>query len=912
MPFWIAFARALGAAERGSMRKSLYSVVGAALTRLLSSVRFPANQRATVAAVKDEDGSPSPLVGHARRLMVAVVLASVCGTAGAQALFSGAANTNTPPGTATDPGMKWYVSSSSGSDTNAGNSPAAPFATVGKVNAAATTGLFRPGDSILFLRGDTFRDSYLSLVNAVTATATTTLQSNPPQFSNLTFGAYGNTSLPNPLIDGADPLTGLTWTQYSGNVYVASLATLPLKLYVDAPPASVCANTTNGGLNSVDCYPLDMQPNFLSTDCTLTQTCQLGDAYLWSATNHWEMYVWPSTTLPSVGQSYAQTSQFYALKILGTQGTWAQWWPNTTNTGPQNVAIHGSGSVFLSPFFPGGYGASTSFTSTGGGPNCVVAGSLIATGGVPQYPVYTSNTGCTSVPTIIVNSSIGGSFYGSVDHGSWYYNTATQQLFVQLQDGTNPSGHVLSATHRPYGVLAQSVNHVTIQNIDVAHVMYTGINFRQYSNATLAGAYTTSEYNTVVGAHVWNWGYDTPDSYAAQTYSGSGSVQLAAGIAFKYSDPAPHLQRGNRASRNYVGTADGKTASGGTAGAGIYFRMQDGGGAANNYEVDGNIVRTGTQVGIDYGGDSATATANGGRVAYNTLINNNQSMGFSGIRGGRLDHNYVPYGGGQGAQLGGNSLGSGNADGVYPPALLSEVSGSTPAPPQIIDHNLLNRTFVSTGAGGYNAFDCNSGAFYFSGPWYINNTTNNNFDASVTIEGLNNGGPVNGHATNTYGGCTQYHMLGNIFQQGGYPAPAIVPVQGSSAYNVTGTMYWAYAGNIQTPRDGQNNVWFNVSTGSVFRNTASCANWLTGNFTENGSTDGNAETNSICSDALFTNPATASGLTDDLSLTSSSPAIGRNASQVGVQGVGTKDSGAVPYGQTVLQSVGAAATSYVP
>ena len=39
---------------------------------------------------------------------------------------------------------------------------------------------------------------------------------------------------------------------------------------------------------------------------------------------------------------------------------------------------------------------------------------------------------------------------------------------------------------------------------------------------------------------------------------------------------------------------------------------------------------------------SLVACANGGRVAYNTLINNNQSAGFAGVCGGRYDHNYVP------------------------------------------------------------------------------------------------------------------------------------------------------------------------------------------------------------------------------------------------------------------------------
>ena len=117
------------------------------------------------------------------------------------------------------------------------------------------------------------------------------------------------------------------------------------------------------------------------------------------------MYTWPYATLPSVGQTYANTSQFYQVSVLGSSGAWAQGWPKFTNTGPQNVALHGSGSIFTAPFGGTSYAASTPFTSTGGGANCVVAGNLIAPSGVPQYAVYTTNTGCTSLPTIVMGAA---------------------------------------------------------------------------------------------------------------------------------------------------------------------------------------------------------------------------------------------------------------------------------------------------------------------------------------------------------------------------------------------------------------------------------------------------------------------------------------------------------------------------
>ena len=62
-----------------------------------------------------------------RVALIAAVVLAVAPYVGAQAIFSGAATTSTPPGTATDPGMKWYVDNQAGSDTNNGNQLTLPF-----------------------------------------------------------------------------------------------------------------------------------------------------------------------------------------------------------------------------------------------------------------------------------------------------------------------------------------------------------------------------------------------------------------------------------------------------------------------------------------------------------------------------------------------------------------------------------------------------------------------------------------------------------------------------------------------------------------------------------------------------------------------------------------------------------------
>ena len=69
------------------------------------------------------------------------------------------------------------------------------------------------------------------------------------------------------------------------------------------------------------------------------------------------------------------------------------------------------GAVALTVAGGTGYAGSTAFTSTGGGPNCVVTGSIAATSGVPTSGetgiTYTTDYGCTSIPTIVLTSPTG-------------------------------------------------------------------------------------------------------------------------------------------------------------------------------------------------------------------------------------------------------------------------------------------------------------------------------------------------------------------------------------------------------------------------------------------------------------------------------------------------------------------------
>jgi hypothetical protein len=79
---------------------------------------------------------------------------------------------------------------------------------------------------------------------------------------------------------------------------------------------------------------------------------------------------------------------------------------STEFAGGVTVAISGAGT---------GYATSTAFTSTGGGVNCSVTGTMVASGGVPASITYTTGGGtygglgygCTSAPTIVLTAPTG-------------------------------------------------------------------------------------------------------------------------------------------------------------------------------------------------------------------------------------------------------------------------------------------------------------------------------------------------------------------------------------------------------------------------------------------------------------------------------------------------------------------------
>ncbi len=101
-----------------------------------------------------------------------------------------------------------YYVSATGSDTNNGTTQSTPWKTIAKINASA----FQPGDSILFQRGSTWRETLIP-------------PSSGAANNVITFSNYGTGALP--VITGADLIASANWTLESTYYYHAAHATLP-------------------------------------------------------------------------------------------------------------------------------------------------------------------------------------------------------------------------------------------------------------------------------------------------------------------------------------------------------------------------------------------------------------------------------------------------------------------------------------------------------------------------------------------------------------------------------------------------------------------------------------------------------------------------------------------------------------
>ena len=284
--------------------------------------------------------------------------------------------------------------------------------------------------------------------------------------------------------------------------------------------------------------------------------------------------------------------------------------------------------------------------------------------------------------------------------GSWYGTGTT--VYVHLSDNSNPNVHVLEGSYRNYGVLLMSVNHVTVQDLTVERPQMGGISLVSWSDNSLAGHYTTNEYNSVLNTQVWNWGnlgnacVPARHTCAMTAQAGILSEASANGAA---GGSALH---GTVISGNYVGRSDTYF--------GIRSMVQLGGIQAigqNGAVISNNRIITVNNQCLNYQVIIGAPTNIGGDVSYNYCGNNQGNYFFGTTTGGRLHHNIAANSYGEGIQLGGNDSGG------------------------MIDHNLLYNLGIMASTVGYNGIDCNGNGSYMT---LANNTIVNVYAAAITLE----------------------------------------------------------------------------------------------------------------------------------------------------------------------------------
>ena len=135
-----------------------------------------------------------------------------------------------------------YYVSPTGNDANNGTSQSTPWRTIARVQQYSSSAV--AGDQVLFQRGGNFVGQ-LTWYGSGSAAA------------NIVIGAYGTGAAP--VINGATTVTG--WTQHSGSIYKASVASAVKFVYV------------NGALQTLARYPNTgwLRVN-TSTNTSLTST----------------------------------------------------------------------------------------------------------------------------------------------------------------------------------------------------------------------------------------------------------------------------------------------------------------------------------------------------------------------------------------------------------------------------------------------------------------------------------------------------------------------------------------------------------------------------------------------------------------------------------------------------------------
>jgi Right handed beta helix region len=256
--------------------------------------------------------------------------------------------------------------------------------------------------------------------------------------------------------------------------------------------------------------------------------------------------------------------------------------------------------------------------------------------------------------------------------GSWFLDTARKQLYVHLEDGSDPSHHAMQITRRRYGIRLQDRNHIVIEQLRIIHAAKSGVLASIYEPEE-GGSEAANEYNTVENCIFWNNGDTTVDVLPGTGVRGEGAIYVAA-----TSRNTDLPLKGWIIQGNAVGRMDSEVNANYDRN-GIVVAGSEGLVLRNNYVATKSSI--GASVLTDRGPRCLRPT-----IESNYFTANQGNLRVSGCSNPVVDSNTIVYSYGYGIQTGGNT------------------SGAT------VTHNLIHDLTTTPNRHLYNGFDCNGGA----------------------------------------------------------------------------------------------------------------------------------------------------------------------------------------------------------
>ena len=216
-------------------------------------------------------------------------------------------------------GTTYYVSSYAGNDSNTGVSTSHSWRTLSKVN----TSTFRPGDSVLFRRGDIF---YGSL----------TINQSGTSGSPITYGAYGSGN--KPIITGFTKVSG--WTNDGDGIYSkvinsespTNMLTIDGNQYAMGRWPNSGWNTITGvsGRTQISDFKLTSFPNWTGAEVVIRKNHWIIDKHL--ITNHNADTLTFASSSPSSPYNTSIGWGYFIQNSLNTLDKFGEWYyDNSSN-----------------------------------------------------------------------------------------------------------------------------------------------------------------------------------------------------------------------------------------------------------------------------------------------------------------------------------------------------------------------------------------------------------------------------------------------------------------------------------------------------------------------------------------------------------------------------------------------------